>query len=211
MRKSYSHETGDNTRSAKPGWTAIVFEMVSPVKDADGKLVPIDSVTLERGLFSAEIMDCAAGHGLMQKIGDDMAGLEKKAKEDGAIFDAKLGYSEYIKARIRDMMENFTAGFWVEESESGAGGGNITILIEAVKRALAAGGVDMTPEQTAGLIEKLKDETYRSSLRARPDVKEHMTRIVAERAAERASAAAKAAKAAAKDSGADVPALASLI
>lgn len=196
-RKVYVYEDDTTGRSAKPNWKTLRFELIKPEKDAEGNLVVCDTVDIPRDTFLPEILDCGAGHGLMQKIGDDLAGLATKAKADQFSPDPETGFAEYIKQRIADMLDNFAAGVWITESE-GKSGANVTILLDAMMRAFSDSGMELSEEQVAGIREKLKDEKYRSDAQAMPAVKAYVEEIKLERAKERA----KAAKEAAKDAGA---------
>lgn len=205
VRKVYVYEDGAEGRSAKPGWKKLRFEMLAPNKDDDGNFVVVDTREITPDMFDGEIVHCAAGHGLSQKIGDDLAGIDKKAANDGASFDPETGYAAYIGQRIDDMVDNLKNGVWVAEGEGSTGGGNVTILFEAIMRAFEEAGVDVSEEQKAGIREKLKDEQFRKNARARADVAMHVAEITAERAAARAKAAAeKAAEASDEDTVADL-------
>ena len=144
--------------------------------------------------FTDDMMDCAIGHGFMQKIGDDMAGIDKKALIDGISFDTKTGFSEYIADRISDMVENFTANVWVAEGEGATGGSNITILSQAIFATFAAAKQELDDDAKAKVMVRLQDEDYRKKAKLRPDIASHVAKITAYRAAERADAAAKKAK-----------------
>jgi len=199
VRKWYEHQDGNRSRSAKPGWTALVFECVAPTKTEDGKFITVEEIRFPREEFPADILDCAAGHGLMQKYGDDLAGLADKADKDNAEFDAKRGYADYIRDRLSDMHADAKNGIWVEEGEGSSGGGNVTMLMEAILRTFAAAGVEVTAAQADALRGKLKETEYREKMRKRTDVARHLADIVAERAEERRMLAAKAAKAASEE------------
>ena len=194
LRKRYEYEDKTTGRSAKPKWTALLFDLISPVKNSDDELVVLDTVRVERDDFTDEMIDCAVGHGFMQKIGDDMAGIDKKALTDGIAFDAKTGFSDYIADRIADMLENFGANVWVAEGEGATGGSNITILSQAIFATFAAAKQELDDEAKAKVMVRLQDEDYRKKAKLRPDIASHVARITAERAAERAEAAAKKAK-----------------
>jgi hypothetical protein len=194
-RKSYVYADGTTSRSAKTGWTGLRFEVFNG-RDADEKPVVINTIDMPRDSFNADILSCAAGHGLMQKIGDELAGYDKKAEKAGAAAD-----HAFVTGLISDAFDNLKSGVWVEEGEGSGGGGNVTVLLEAVVAAYAESGVTLTPEQTAGLMKKLADKAERDGLKANPIVAKHVAIITANRAAERAKAATKAAK------GAELPTL----
>lgn len=189
VRKFFGYADNTTSRSAKVGWTSIMFELVAPFKDAKGDFIPLETVTIPRSSFPAEIVDCAAGHGFGQKIGDDLAGIAiKAAKEVPAVHASKeRGFAEYIKSRIADMVENLSNGFWVEESE--AGGSNLTILLAAVIRTFEAAGKVLSDAQIEHIKGALKGSEYSAGLKARADISKHYADITSERAAERAKKA----------------------
>lgn len=202
VRKVYGYDDGSEGRSAKPNWTSLRFEMLAPEKDADDNFIVVDTRTINRD--SAEKWDvaaCALGHGYSQKIGDDLAGLAKKAKDDGATFDDERGYADYIAERIDAMLDTFQNGVWVSEAEGGSGAAQVTILFQALLEAYKNGGQELDESQQATLREKLKNEDFRKSAGDVPEVKAAMENIKAARAAERAQKAAAAAKGAKTDLG----------
>lgn len=194
MRKVYTYEDGSTGQSAKPGWTKLTFNLYGSEKDENDKPIVVDSFDVSKADLPDAIKDCAIGHGVSQKMGDDQAGIATKAKAENVEPDPKTGYAGFIKGRLSDMMDNFANGVWVAEGEGSSGGGNVTILFEAIVSAFGDAGQELTDEQKATVRAKLQDEDYRKSARARPDVGMHVARITAERAAERAKAARKAAK-----------------
>lgn len=198
-RKSYVYDDGTTSRSAKPGWAALRFEVFNG-RDGEDKPIVVDTIDLGRADFGADILACAAGHGLMQKIGDELAGFDKKAEKAGAPAD-----HTFVSSLINDAADNLKSGVWVEEGEGSGGGGNVTILLEALVAAFAESNVVVSDEQKAGLMKKLADKAERDRIKAEPTVAKHIAMITAARAAERAKAAQKAAK------GADTASLAALL
>lgn len=194
VRKVYEFENGERGRSAKPDWTALHFELLGTGKDADGKAVVVDTVTVERSGIVDDIAACAVGHGLSQKLGDDLSGIAKKADADGASFDETNGFAAYIRERLEAMLDNFSNGVWVAEGEGATGSGNVTILLEAMVRVFEAAGKDLSDEQLATIRNNLKDEDYRKGVKARPDVDKHVKAIQLERAQARLAAAENAAE-----------------
>lgn len=194
VRKVYEYDDGSEGRSAKPNWTKLRFEALAPEKDGDDNFVVLDSRTIEReAALKWDIAPCAMGHGLSQKVGDDLAGLPKKAKEDGASFDPEKGYSEYAMERVDAMLDNFANGIWVTESEGGSGAGSVTILFTAICQAYEQGGAALDEDAQAELRGKLKDEEFRKAAAEVAEVKAAMEEIKAARAAERAKKAREAA------------------
>lgn len=196
LRKVYVQKDGTEGRSAKPGWTHLRFELLAPAKVED-KAVVLDSLTIAKADIPATMQDCMIGHGLSQKLGDDLSGIEAKAaKEEPPVSaDKDRGFVDYAKQRLTDAWDNIKAEVWVEEGEGGNGGTNITILLEAMKAAFADQGSPLSDEQVAEKLNKLKDADYRKKAASVPAVDAHVKRIRAERAAE----AAKAARAKAKE------------
>lgn len=188
MRKMYVLDGGDTVRSAKPDWKALRFELFGAEKDKDGKAIVVDTVDVARGDLESVAAE-AMGHGLMQKIGDDLAGLEGKAKSDEAAWDDETGYAEYVRERIEAMVDNLSNGVWLEEGEGATGGGNVTILLEAVVRAYADEGREVTPEDRKALLAKLADKAIRDDTKKLESVARYVTVITAERAQERANKA----------------------
>lgn len=206
LRKVFVGTDGTEKRSAFNGWSVLRFDLLSPTKDADGKGVVIDTFSINRSDVPTDMIECAAGHGLSQKLGDDLAGIAKKAEADNVSEDPTRGFVDYAKSRLTEAFENIKGGVWVEEGEGGAGA-SVTILLMAVQAAFVDAGSELTDEQIATVREKLKDETYRKAAASRPDVDLHVKRIRAERAAEAAKAARAKAKEAAKEGAADMSAL----
>lgn len=197
-RKVYVLADGTTSNRAKPNWSSLRFELFGANKDAEGKNVVVDTVDIPQDVFSAEIMACAAGHGLMQKIGDNMAGIEGQAKKDmeagvsEAVFDPQKGYAAYARYLIEGMVDNLKAGAWVEEGEASGGAGNVTILLEATVAAYADQGKILTDAHKKELVAKFEDKAARDATRKIPAIAAHIARIVAERAAERAKKAQEA-------------------
>lgn len=198
-RKVYEYADGTEGRSAKPNWTALRIECLAPTKDKDDNFVVLETRRITReDADSWDVAPCAMGHGYSQKLGDDLAGIAKKAKDDGAAFDKVRGYADYIAERLDAMIDNFRAGVWVSESEGG-GAASVTILFTAIVEAYADQDNALSDEKIAQLRERLKDEEYRKTASEVPEVKAKIEKIKADRAVERAK---KAAEAAAKDGGA---------
>ena len=183
LRKRYGYEAQTTVRSEKRKCPARVFVLISQVKNSDDELVVLDTVRVERDDFTDEMIDCAVGHGFMQKIGDDMAGIDKKALTDGIAFDAKTGFSDYIADRIADMLENFGANVWVAEGEGATGGSNITILSQAIFATFAAAEQELDDEAKPNVMVRLQDEDYRKNAKSSPDIAHHVARITPQPAA----------------------------
>lgn len=198
LRKVYVYSDGSEGRSAKAGWTGLRFELLAPTKDAEGKPVVLDSITVEPGMFPKETLECAIGHGFAQKIGDDLAGIATKAgKEEPPVGeDPVRGFVDYAKDRIESMIENLKAGVWVEEGEGSTGAANVTILFEAIKAAKEKAGAAFDEAATR---KNLQDADYRKKASAVPAVKAEVERIKLERQTARAKEASKAAKESAGD------------
>ncbi len=195
VRKVYEYDDGSEGRSAKPNWTALRFEALAPEKDAEDNFIVLDQRRITReDAQKWETSDCAMGHGYSQKVGDDLAGLPKKAKEDGASFDDERGYADYAMERVDAMLDNFANGIWVTESEGGSGAGSVTILFTAICKAYENGGAPLDEEAQATIRQKLKDEEFRKNAAEVAEVKAVMEEIKAERAAERAKKAREAAQ-----------------
>lgn len=201
MRKSYVMADGSVRKSAHPEWQSIRFELFGTERK-DDKPVVVKTVDYSRDTFSEAILACAAGHGLMQKLGDDMAGLAASAVEDGFTPDDKNGYSEYVAERLQNMVDNFANGVWVEEGEGSSGAGNVTILLEAICRAFAAKGNPLDDEGKRAMLAKLADKGTRDGAKKLPEVNMHIAIITAERAAERAKKAQEVVAANSTDGGA---------
>ncbi len=198
VRKSYRFDDGTTGRSAKPTWKDLVFEILAPTKDENDNAVVLETISVARDQFPADLLVCAMGHGLSQKIGDDLAGIASKAAKEEPPFqpDPVRGYADYAYDRIAAMVENLVAGVWVEEGEGSSSATSVTILFEAIERVLVKAGKDITDANRAERREKLKDKTFRESVAKRPDVAEQVAAIKFERAQERHLAAqAKAAEA----------------
>lgn len=189
LRKKYVYDDGKSGRSAKPNWVKLVFELLGPKGEGEESAPVVDTFEVERSALTEDIVSCAIGHGISQKMGDDLAGLPKKAKADGVEYDEKKGFSEYIAERLEDMVDNFAAGVWVAEGESASGSGSVTILLEAIVGAFAKVDTALTEEQIAGIRDNLKSEDWRNQVKERADVKAEIARITAERAAQRAQKA----------------------
>lgn len=196
VRKVYVK--GDETkRSAFEGWEVLRFEMLAPEKDAEGNPVVIDTFDVSRGEVPQSIADCAFGHGISQKLGDNLAGIDKKVSAEGSElpgYDAQRGYANAIRALLEDQMEDLRNGIWVSEAEGGAGGGNVTILLEAVKAAFAKGGTELSDEQIAAFKTALADKEQAKAVKSNPAIAAEIARINKERADARAKEAAKRAK-----------------
>lgn len=187
LRKSYGYEDGSTSRSAKPSWTTLTFEIIDG-KDKDDKAIVVNAVTLNRADMSDDVLACAMGHGFSQKIGDEVAGWPKKAEKAG-----EPATRDFVASLITDMIDNLKSGVWVEEGEGG-GSGNVTILHEGIVAAFAKTGTELTDEQKQGFMKALQDKAERDRIKAMPEVAAEVARILAERAANRAKEAAKAAK-----------------
>lgn len=200
LRKVYRNADGSRSRSAKAGWQALVFEFLAPNKDDKGNLVVLETVEFAKGAIPTEMFECAAGHGLSQKLGDTIASLVDKAKkaEPPVVADPERGLVDFAMELIQDAWDNIVQGVWVSEREGSSGAANVTILLEAIVAAFKDGGKVLTEEEIAAQRAKLADEDHRTKAREVPAVAAHVARIQAERAAERA----KAARAKAKEAGA---------
>lgn len=197
VRKVYTYADDTTGRSAKPGWKVLTFELLSPHRDAEENLVVLDRVEVSRDMFPAEILECAIGHGLSQKIGDDLSGIATKAAKEEPPFvaDPERGFVEYAYDRIAAMVDNLKGGVWVEEGEGSTGASNVTILFEAIVHVLKASGKELTESDLAAVREKLKNKDYREGAKARPDVAAQVAAIQLERAKARHDAAKAKAKA----------------
>lgn len=191
LRKLYVYPDGSTSRSAKPGWASVRFDVFSgftPGATAEDKPTPVVGKSIG---FSREdasrVMDCAFGHGLMQKIGDEIAGWQKKAEKASAKADWN-----FVVGLIEDMIDTLTSGVWVEEGE-GSSAGNVTLLFQALVAAYEeALGRPLTDEGKAAMLGKLSEKAEREAAKAIPQVAKHLARLTAERAAARAEEAAKA-------------------
>lgn len=192
LRKMYEYDDGRTGRSAKPGWKALIFEVLA-AKTGDEYPVA-ETIRIERDTLPADMWDCGSGHGVMQKVGDEISGIARQLSKDGVAEDTKLGYAPQVAESIRDAVANLQAGVWVEEGEGSSGAGNVTILIEAIGRVYTEAGHELTPDVLQSIRTKAKDADYRKGARARTDVAKHVRDIELERAKERAKAAAQAAK-----------------
>lgn len=206
VRKMYVK--GDEVkRSAFPGWEILRFEMVAPEKVNDD-FVTVDTYDVRKADIVEAIADCAMGHGLSQKLGDNLAGIDKKVAADNSelpAFDPKTGYAAAIRALLEEQMEDLRNGIWVSEAEGG-GGGNITILLEAIVAAFKAEGQELTEEQVGtfktqlqnGMTTKdgveLDGKGYQKVLKSSPAIAAQIARINKERADARAKEAQKRAK-----------------
>lgn len=197
-RKSYRYQDGTTSRSAKAGWTALVFELFDG-RDAEGKGIVAGTIEFPKAELGSEVLECAMGHGLSQKLGDELAGIEAKrtkAAENGEAFETAAEFASYL---LTNMWDNLKSGVWVEEGEGGGAAGNVTLLFEAILAAFEKAGKPISEDKHPTLRKHLEDKTYRDDARSNPHVKAELSRIVAERAAERAKAAKAAAKTAAAD------------
>ncbi len=193
-RKVYTYENGETGRSAKPGWQKLTFEFLAPNKDEKDQPIILETVSVDRSLFPAEVLDCAIGHGLSQKLGDALAGIAGKAAKEGVSPDKERGFVDFAFELISDAIDNLKEGVWVAEGEGSSGSGSVTILYEAIVAAFAKAGTELTDEQKASIREKLKGEDYRNAAKARKDIAAEVEKIKAARAAERAKKAAAQAK-----------------
>ena len=184
LRKSYVYADGSTSRSAKKDWTGIRFEFLAPEKVED-KIIVLETVTYARDQF-ASVWDCAAGHGLMQKMGDELAGIDKKAAADGESFHKTRGWADYAQVLIGGVFDNLTNGVWVEEGEGSGASGNVTILAEAIIRFMAENGVETDEIGKVHLLQNLQDKAVREGAKRNPMVAKHIADIAAERARARA-------------------------
>ena len=203
-RKCFVYSDGSTGRSAKPGWSKLRFEMVAPDKVNDD-LVVVDTldispdvlgVTQEQWDALPPMVQCAAGYGLSQKYGDDYAGIEDKAAKDdeAPAYDKARGWADYIRMRVEASVEDTRNGIWVAESDGEGGGGNITMLFNAVLAAYDKAGKAIPEEKHAALRQKLADKEEAKKARGVPQVKAELERIKLERQQARQKEAAKAAK-----------------
>lgn len=194
INKLYVMPDGTTKNNAHPGWAALRFELFGFEKNADDKPKVDRVVNVTRDQFHADSVDCMFGHGGMQKIGDEAAGLEAKAKAAGFVPDAKSGYAAFVEELINDMVDNLANGIWTERGEGGDGSANVTILLEATLAALGEAGQDNGDAVRAFLLNSFKDKATRDQTGAIPAVAKHKAKILADRAVERAKKAAAAAK-----------------
>lgn len=193
VRKSYEYADGETGRSAKPGWQNLIFEFLAPEKDENANPVVLETREISRDEIPDEIADCALGHGLSQKLGDNLAGIAgKAAKEEPPVkADDERGFVDYALELFDDMWSDLEKGVWVAEGEGGKRGASVTILLEAIVAAFADAGKELDEDAVANIAAGLKDEKTRNAAKESPDVAKHMARIAAERAAARAEKAAK--------------------
>lgn len=132
-------------------------------------------VTLD--MFSEDIQQAALWHGFSQKLGDSYS--SKSGLEAEEAFGA--------------LLEQLQAGNWV--SERTGGGPRITMVAEAVERALIGRGETVDDDRRARIFEQLrsKPEAPKAAL-GDERIKAEYEKIKAEKAAERAAAAAEAAE-----------------
>ena len=197
VRKSYINSAdGTEKRSAFPEATTLRFYFLSPRKDAEDRPVIVGTRDIVLSTVSDDMKACALGHGLSQKLGDDLAGIASKAaKEETPVdIDPDDGWAPYAMERFDDALANIMAGVWVTEAEGGGTASSVTILLEAIVATFADAGKELSDEDMAKLRNALKDEDYRKNAKARKDVAAHMAAINAKRAEERRKKAAKALK-----------------
>ena len=200
VRKSYLAAVGTAEETAKrsafPGWEVLRFEFLSPRKDANDNPIVVGTRDVQASTLPDEIQWCSLGHGISQKLGDDLAGIAAKAakEEEPVSEDPEDGWAPYAMERFDYALENLIAGVWVSESEGSGGGASVTILLEAIVAAFADKGRELTEEEVSKLRLAVKDEDYRKKARERADVKAHMATIAAKRAEERRKKLAKEAK-----------------
>lgn len=106
-RKWYINANGERAKSASPDAVALVWEFANA-----------ESRTVKLSDFNQTVLQCAAWHGLSQKLGDKYAG--KTAEEAVELFD------EQLEAMAGD------AGRWLKERESA--GPRVGVIAEALHR-----------------------------------------------------------------------------
>ena len=192
-RASFKRPDGSYHRSPSPDWTELRIEVFTGERDKEGKPVVRENLDFPRSEVPEDVFNCAAGHGLKQKIGDEFSRAAGIAKDTGE------SIPDIVVQRAMDMWDNLKSGVWVSESEGGAG--NLTVLLEAITRALAGtpdavvveGDEEATAANKARLLKKLSDdEKWRADARKHTTVAFHVKTIEAERAAKRLAAAKEA-------------------
>lgn len=212
IRKVYVNGDGETSRSAKPG-TVLRFEMFGTAKDDDGKPVVIDTFDVDVAKLGQDMLECAMRHGVSQKLGDNIAGIETKVTKSQdtedplPTFDVETGYAPAIRAILESQWEDLAGGVWVSESEGGGGSGNVTMLLEAVQAAFAKEGQELSEKQVKAFREQLADKDAAKAIKSNPQVAAEYQAIQAKRAQERAKAAAAKAKEAGKAEGGGLSAL----
>lgn len=190
LRKVYTYSDGETGRSVKPGATKLTFQFLAPEKDADDNVVVLETRDIDIAEFiasNAEMAFCATAHGLSQKLGDDLAGIAKKAAKDEVDPDKDRGYVDYATQRFDDMLDDILNGVWVAESE-GTGAAKTTMLFTAICNVLTAAGREF---DEADIRTKLKDEEYRKNAKSNPQVASELRELERIRAEERAKKAAE--------------------
>ena len=194
-RKVFVNSDGTETRSAKPDWETLRFEFLAPEK-VDDKFVVAGTFEASRAEIPEDMISCAFGYGLSQKLGDYLAGLEKKAAalaDDGQLFTYHIatGWKDLMEHLLDEQWGNILEGVWVTESEGkGGGGGSVPILLQAIQAAYAGSGKPLTDKQVEGIRAKVKTEDGRKAFAEHPQIKVEYLRIQEQRAKDRAAAAA---------------------
>lgn len=145
-----------------------------------------ETIDLKLSDFPANILNAATFHGLTAKIGDTFAGAKG---------DAQTAYDDAAA-----LIERLVAGDWVKEGEKA--GPRVSLLVDAIARALVKSGETVDDERMESIAAKLKaDKTMRDGVLENPVFKAEYEAIKAERAVARAKEAAKTAKGAEADLG----------
>lgn len=198
VRKVYIYADGEEGRSAKPEATGLRFEFLAPEKDENDNLVVLETRTIDLEAFATEhpdMMHCAFGHGLSQKLGDNLAGIVGKAakQEPPVEADPERGFVDFGLELFDDAWDNILADVWVAEGEGSSGAQNVTILFTAIVNVLTKHGKAFEEQE---IRTKLRDADYRTKAKANPEVAAEVRKIELERAQDRLrKAEAKAAAA----------------
>lgn len=121
--------------------------------------------------------------GVNHKFGDSFAGQAKSEKNAVDLFDEEF--------------ETVSAGEWRARRGEGTRGASITILAEAVKRAVKAAGTEVDDAMFERIRASLSTEDAREGAKAEPNIAMHYEEIKLERA----QARLKAKQAKAKEAG----------
>lgn len=178
--KYYLNAEGERSTTSIADWSGLGFDIFDPdgKRDKEDKPIVVDTVTLDRAKFPDAVIAMAAGHGILQKIGDEYSSA-KSAEMD-------------IVEVINTMAERLQSGEW--NTPRGAGSGpRPSMVMEAVKRALVQAGEPEDKAATIAAAATDSDEKRKAAL-ADAGIKAIFETVKLEKQKERAQAAAKAAK-----------------
>lgn len=187
VRKVYLDAEGESQRSAHKDAQVLRFEFLAPEKDAEDNAVVLEVRNVDLQGFLAEHSDmafCAMGHGLSQKLGDNLAGIAGKAAkaEPSVEPDPERGFVDFALELFDDALDNILSDVWVAEGEGSSGAGNVTILVQAIVAVLEANGREADVAEIRG---KVKDKDYREKAKANPHVAAEVRKLEQARAEER--------------------------